>query len=99
MLCPSCLIDHPDTSLIASTVRITDGRVQIRGSCPKTKVFVKWLPQSAPDQPKTIYFGKYKGKTYDDIATDDPDYLRWLIENTEIDKIRGYAEEALDRAD
>jgi exodeoxyribonuclease X-like protein len=99
MLCPSCLLDHPDTDLVASTVRITDGRVQIRGSCPKSKQFVKWLPQSAPDQPRGIYFGKYKGQTYDDIAHADPPYLRWLIENTEIEKIRTYAQEALDRAD
>lgn len=98
MLCPNCLVEHPDNTLIASTVRITDGRIQIKGSCPKSHQFVKWLPQSAPDQPRMIYFGKYKGQTYNDIARDDPDYLRWLAENTQIDKIRIYAEEALDHA-
>jgi exodeoxyribonuclease X-like protein len=99
MICPSCLIEHEDSMLTASTVKIADGRIQIKGSCPTTKQFVKWLPQSAPDQPRTIYFGKYKEHTYDDVARDDPDYLVWLIENTQIDKIRRYAQEALDRAD
>ena len=98
MLCPNCLIEHADTELRSSTVRIKDGRIQIKGSCPHTNMFVKWLPQSAPNQPREIYFGKYKGQTYDDVARDDPDYLRWLAENTQIEKIRTYAEEALDRA-
>jgi hypothetical protein len=99
MLCPACLIDHPDTALISSTVRIADGRIQIKGTCPVRHVFVKWMPQSAPDQPKEIFFGKYKGKTYDDVARDDREYLEWLIGKTEIEKIRKYAQEALDRAD
>ena len=98
MICPSCLIEHQDSDLRSSTVRIADGRIQIKGSCPTSNCFVKWLPQSAPDQPRHIYFGKYKGQTYDEVARDDPDYLRWLVEHTEIDKIRTYAEAALDRA-
>jgi hypothetical protein len=80
-------------------VRFKNGTVHIKGMCPTSKVFLKWLPQSAPGQPRTIYFGKYKTRTYDDIAHDDPEYLHWLIDSTQIDKIRTYAQEALDRAD
>ena len=29
----------------------------------------------------TITFGKYKGKTFDEIANIDPDYILWLDEN------------------
>ncbi len=29
----------------------------------------------------TITFGKYKGKTFDEIADIDPDYILWLDEN------------------
>ncbi len=28
-----------------------------------------------------ITFGKYKGKTFDEIADIDPDYILWLDEN------------------
>jgi hypothetical protein len=34
------------------------------------------------NKPKdTITFGKYKGKTFDEIADIDPDYILWLDEN------------------
>jgi uncharacterized protein (DUF3820 family) len=29
----------------------------------------------------TITFGKYKGKTFDEIADIDPDYILWIDEN------------------
>ena len=29
----------------------------------------------------TITFGKYKGKTFNEIANTDPDYIIWLDEN------------------
>jgi len=29
----------------------------------------------------TLTFGKYKGKTFDEIADIDPDYILWLDEN------------------
>ncbi len=33
------------------------------------------------NKPKdTITFGKYKGKTFDEIADIDPDYILWLDE-------------------
>jgi hypothetical protein len=31
----------------------------------------------------TIPFGKYKGKTLNEISEFDADYITWLIENTE----------------
>lgn len=99
MVCPHCLSAHADTDLDSATVRIRDGRVQIKGSCPVTKQFVKWLPQSAPDQPHEIHFGKYRGQTYAEIAVSDPDYLRWLASVTEKDRIRQLCEEALSHAD
>jgi len=34
------------------------------------------------NKPKDIItFGKYKGKTFDEIANIDPDYILWLDEN------------------
>jgi len=31
-----------------------------------------------------FHFGKYRGRRYDDIAASDPDYLRWIIEKSEL---------------
>jgi hypothetical protein len=33
------------------------------------------------DPEDIITFGKYKGKTFDDIADIDPDYILWLDKN------------------
>jgi exodeoxyribonuclease X len=32
-----------------------------------------------------LHFGKYRGKRYDEIAASDPDYLRWIIEKSELE--------------
>ena len=32
-----------------------------------------------------FYFGKYRGRRYDEIAASDPDYLRWIIEKSELE--------------
>lgn len=29
-------------------------------------------------------FGKYKGQQVEDVLTDDPEYIKWLCENTDI---------------
>ena len=32
-----------------------------------------------------FHFGKYRGQRYDAIAASDPDYLRWIIEKSELE--------------
>jgi exodeoxyribonuclease X len=32
-----------------------------------------------------FHFGKYRGRRYDEIAVSDPDYLRWIIEKSELE--------------
>jgi hypothetical protein len=32
-----------------------------------------------------FHFGKYRGKRYDAIAASDPDFLRWIIEKSELE--------------
>ena len=32
-----------------------------------------------------FHFGKYRGSRYDEIAASDPDYLRWIIEKSELE--------------
>lgn len=38
----------------------------------------EWL-----DQNGNFRFGKYKDDSIDDIAIDDPNYLRWILETVE----------------
>ena len=33
-----------------------------------------------------FHFGKYRGKRYDEIAATDPDYLRWIVEKSELEE-------------
>jgi exodeoxyribonuclease X len=33
-----------------------------------------------------FHFGKYRGRRYDKIAASDPDYLRWIIEKSELEE-------------
>jgi DNA polymerase III epsilon subunit-like protein len=33
-----------------------------------------------------FHFGKYRGQRYDAIAASDPDYLRWIVEKSELDE-------------
>lgn len=98
MICPSCHITHPDTALVATPQVFAGGLLHIKGSCPVTGAFIKWITQVRPGQPRMLFFGKHKGRSYADIASADPDYLRWLAGNASKEKIRIYAIEALDNA-
>jgi hypothetical protein len=33
-----------------------------------------------------FHFGKYRGRRYDEIAAIDPDYLRWIVEKSELEE-------------
>jgi uncharacterized protein (DUF3820 family) len=35
------------------------------------------------DLDDTIPFGKYSGRLVEDVLTEDPQYLLWLLENTD----------------
>ena len=45
---------------------------------------VQW--SSEPALHTRFHFGKYRGKRYDEIAASDPDYLRWIIEKSELEE-------------
>jgi Exodeoxyribonuclease X-like C-terminal len=32
-----------------------------------------------------FHFGKHRGRRYDEIAATHPDYLRWIIEKSELE--------------
>jgi hypothetical protein len=33
-----------------------------------------------------FHFGKYRGQRFDTIAASDPDYLRWIVEKSELEE-------------
>jgi len=37
----------------------------------------------APSPVNQINFGKYKGKTFEDVYATDPDYIRWMRDTTD----------------
>ena len=45
---------------------------------------VQW--SSEPALHTKFQFGKYRGRRYDAIAASDPDYLRWIIEKSELEE-------------
>ena len=50
---------------------------------------------------RVMPFGRHKGTRVDDLATDEPDYLRWALEEVDMDRWPGLHEqvrEALRRA-
>lgn len=51
-----------------------------------------WLDASG-----CFLFGKYKGECAEDIASSDPDYIQWIIDNIEdiSDEDRGLLEQYL----
>jgi hypothetical protein len=51
---------------------------------------VKWMPENAADQ-LPLDFGKYRGKTLEQILKTDPGYLVWIHDHTE----RGIVSEEL----
>jgi exodeoxyribonuclease X len=45
---------------------------------------VQWSTE--PALHTRFHFGKYRGKRYAEIAASDPDYLRWIIEKSELEE-------------
>jgi exodeoxyribonuclease X len=45
---------------------------------------VQW--SSEPALHTRFHFGKYRGQRYDAIAASDPDYLRWIVEKSELEE-------------
>lgn len=35
------------------------------------------------DDSERLLFGKYRGSLIEDLASDDPGYLRWIVDNVE----------------
>jgi hypothetical protein len=46
----------------------------------------------------TVAFGKYNDRPLDEVARDDPDYLRWMLSKSFLTDTKAIAYEALERS-
>lgn len=59
--------------------------VHLKASCPICKKYIKFISQGLPPM---LYFGKYKGKTIQEVASLDVSYLKWLYGETKNAKLK-----------
>jgi hypothetical protein len=71
-------------TLTASDVIITDAVFEELIKRPRWSELVQW--SSEPALHTRIHFGKYRGRRYDETAASDPDYLRWIVEKSQLEE-------------
>lgn len=59
----------------------------IRANCSGCGRYIKFLPRT---QPFVLFFGKYKGRTFEEISGElnDRAYIEWLAREAMNDKVR-----------
>lgn len=88
--CRDCAMDK---ICIVTDVTFKDGRIHKEARCETCGRFYKYLSQGLPD---TFYFGKYRNRLMSEIAKEDPDYIKFML-NTDTIKygLRQKLEKAL----
>ena len=76
--CPKCKRENEPTT---KEVIFKNGTKHIEARCSLCGAYIKYLSHTTPEK-TLLYFGKYKGKTLEEVATEDPDYLHWLYGET-----------------
>lgn len=88
---------HTDVSV---TERIfKDGTKHLERRCKACRKHLGYAAQNKNGNlPSRLPFGKHKGKTFDAVAEEDPDYLKWMLEQAFVRKnLRRKIEAALER--
>lgn len=57
-------------------IALPNGGFHMSAYCSGCGEYIQHIKQAEP----VLHFGKYKGKRIIDIATSDPGYLQWLVE-------------------
>ena len=76
MLCPNCKIEYSEKEMKHIAIVFKNGTKHTDGRCPKDGRHLKYISKEEPK----IYFGKYKGRTIQEIVNEDRDYITWLYE-------------------
>lgn len=83
------------------TIHVVDARVNLaqtlflKAKCIECGEFSPTRSLAASDSPFIMPFGKYKGRSLNEILCDDAGYIRWLAENCSNQRIREKAEAIL----
>lgn len=73
--CKQCGVIVVISELKTRLETFTNGTVHKKGSCASCGAFVKWVRHA----PLKMYIGKYKGRKVTWIADNDPEYLKWFL--------------------
>jgi len=74
-----------ESDLIITKEVFKNGTTHLKAITSCCKNFVKWMPQGLPP---TLYFGKYEGRTIQEVALLDLAYLKWLYGETKNAKLK-----------
>ncbi len=86
--CPRC----GGHDIKTERVPLSNGGHHIKASCAVCGRFIKFLPHASA----VFHFGKHKGKAISEVATADPEYVRWcLSEGVLRGKLRDAAQQAM----
>ncbi len=74
--CPQCGLEGDIENVVSEKIPLPDGKYHLKISCQSCGRFIKFQSHEKP----TLYFGKHRGKTIEDVARIDRRYLVWLSE-------------------
>lgn len=89
IICPTC---NKEVEAKVSDQTFSNGTTHRRADCPDCG---RWLKYLTTDFEPTLHFGKYKGRTYREVAEDERSYLEWLARDGRDAKVREFAKAAL----
>ena len=77
LTCTKCGLMFMDIEGTIEEIPLKGGGSHLKCSCPGCGLYVKFLPHATGGN--IFYFGKYKGKTVEEVHKIDPKYLTWLL--------------------
>ena len=82
MKCPNC----ESMKNGFEKVKFKNGTDHIQRSCLDCGIKINWASQGKPLD--KFVFGKHKGKTFDEVWKEAPDYIRWCLKEFKEGKVK-----------
>ena len=103
---------HTSTADVRAAAEIFQAQVQLYPDLPKGMAELHevcqrrdpdWIDDKGrliqSEQGPLIAFGKYNGRALDDLASEDPSYLQWMLSNDFSQEVRNIVADALEQVD
>ena len=103
---------HTSTADVRAAAEIFQAQVQLYPDLPKGMAELHevcqrrdpdWIDDKGrliqSEQGPLIAFGKYNGRALDDLASEDPSYLQWILSNDFSQEVRNIVADALEQVD